>query len=545
VKIVAIAAGGHHSLALSDSGAVYAWGWNDHGEIGSRAGQCAGGSTACNSTPVLVRGLGTAGVRTTAIAAGFYHSLALLSDGSVWAWGRVGGTSNTGAPGWFAPGQVVGPGATTAIAAGLGHSLYLQGGKIWGFGDDNHGELGDGHSVPSLSPVQTRGFPSWLSVTGLWSGLGARSFAATNDDELWAWGNDIEGELGHGIANAGSYTSGLPRLDFWSSPTVSLAAGVAQNLSAQADGSVWAWGGNWTGQLGDGTLLARTLPIPVHGLPAIVQVAAGGGHALARARDQRVWSWGSNGNAEVGNGGMVGFVNTPVQLGGLPPVTFVAAGPSHSLVVASDSTVWGWGLNDNGQVGVGLRADLWDQCMCVPTPVQIPGLSGITATAAGLQHSFALRNDGTVWAWGNNYLGQLGIGPPFNGSIPPTQIPGLTGIVAIASSPRAGYAVGSDGSVWAWGSNDVGQLGIGTISDRVALPVRVPIPAGVRIVGISAGGNHVLARDSSGSLWAWDGNWSGQLGDGTAQNRLLPERAPFISGVRVFAAGQNHSVAAN
>jgi alpha-tubulin suppressor-like RCC1 family protein len=240
--------------------------------------------------------------------------------------------------------------------------------------------------------------------------------------------------------------------------------------------------------------------------------------------------WGANISCEVGDG-----TNTPrhvpVQVQGLSGVTALAESGNHSLAVASDGTVWAWGDEHYGLDG----GSILTSC----TPVQVQGLTGVVAVAAGANDSFALRGDGTVWAWGWNGFGQLGNGTNTD-SRAPVQVEGLSGVTAIASQGESSLALRSDGTVWAWGANSVGELGNGNTADS-ATAVEVDGLSGV--TAIASNGGESLALASDGTVWAWGYNAFGQLGDGTATNRSTPIHVLGLSGVAAIAAGAEASYA--
>jgi hypothetical protein len=230
------------------------------------------------------------------------------------------------------------------------------------------------------------------------------------------------------------------------------------------DGTVWAWGYNNYGQLGNGTYSNSNVPVQVSGLTGVTAIAWGWWHSLALKNDGTVWAWGYNKQGQLGDGTKTDS-NVPVQVSGLTGVTAIAGSWKHSLALKNDGTVWAWGYNGDGQLGNGTNTNS-------NVPVQVSGLAGITAIAGGYQHSLALKNDGTVWAWGYNGDGQLGNGTNTNSNVP-VPVSGLTGITAIAGGGYHSLALKSDGAVWAWGENYSGQLGNGAWGDNSNFPVQV------------------------------------------------------------------------
>ncbi|HEU5004348.1 MAG TPA: RHS repeat-associated core domain-containing protein, partial [Actinomycetota bacterium] len=227
-----------------------------------------------------------------------------------------------------------------------------------------------------------------------------------------------------------------------------------------------------------------------------------------------------NSSGQLGNNSQTNS-SVPVQVQGLTGVTAIAAGDDHSLGLKSDGTMWAWGDNEAGALGNNSTANSL-------VPIQVPGMSNVIAIAGGDTHTVALKSDGTVWAWGKNASGQLGNGTTAN-SLVPVQVSNLTGAVAIASGGHNSMALKSDGSVWVWGDNSAGQLGNNTTTGS-----SVPVQAS----GISAAGgiaidgdddDHTLAVKSDGTVWAWGSNTNGQLGNNSTTNSLVPIRSNMAS----------------
>jgi alpha-tubulin suppressor-like RCC1 family protein len=315
----------------------------------------------------------------------------------------------------------------------------------------------------------------------------------------------------------------------------SVAAGGNMTLAIKSvDGTVRAWGSG--SFLGTGARsAASSKPVKVILLAGVAQVAAGALQALAR-KDDTVWSWGPNDFGNLGDGTNVTRF-APVQVrnpddpsGFLTGVTAVASTNVSSLALLSDGTVRGWGMNSGGQLCDGTKIDRWRPVPFLDGSDGGGRLGGITAVAEGVAFSMALRDDGTVWTCGANGSGQLGDGTSTE-RLTAVQVAGLTRVVAIAAGNSFGLALLDDGTVRAWGAGASGQLGDGALSSS-SVPVQVADPDDPRgvlggVVAIAAGGGHALALKNDGRVVAWGLNDVGQLGDGSEPYALTPVHVRF------------------
>ena len=339
------------------------------------------------------------------------------------------------------------------------------------------------------------------------------TLALNSNRALWAWGNNVESQLGDGTTTAHTTPAQVLSL----SSVVAIAGGGWYTVVLKSDGTIWAWGLNSNGQIGNGTTTARTIPSQVPGLSGVVAIALGDSHTVVLKTDGTVWAWGNNDDGQLGDGTTTDR-SVPVQVPGLSSVVAITANGWHTVALKSDGTVWAWGSNDGGQLGDATTTNR-------SVPVQVPGLNGVAAIAAGGHHTIALKVDGTVWTWGKNSGGQLGNGTIIDRGTP-AQVSSLSGVAAIAAGGWHTLALKSDGTVWVWGTNRYGNLGDGTTIDR-STPVQVSGLSGV--AAIAAGGWHTLALKSDGTVWGWGLNDHGQLGDGTTIDRHTP--------VQVLGAG--------
>jgi alpha-tubulin suppressor-like RCC1 family protein len=341
-------------------------------------------------------------------------------------------------------------------------------------------------------------------------------------DLLVATGDDGHGQLGNGTTTSTNVMSAVS-----GTGDVTAEGAGASSAFAVQNGALYAWGYNADGELGNGTTNESHLPLPVSGLSSgVTAVTAGLRHALA-LKDGIVYAWGYNGPGELGNGTFdYAPHTTPAPVIGLSGVTAIAAGDYHSLAL-QDGAVYGWGWNDVGELGQ--NGDSSSQCL----PVLVTGMNeGVTAIAAGSYFSMAIKN-GAVWGWGANDYGQLGNGASTYAQSSPVQVTGLnSGVTAIAAGYQHALAV-SNGVVYAWGRNYYGELGNGAWSSRY-VPVLVGGLPG-NIVAVAAGYGSSYALSSDGRLWAWGNGGAGQLGKGddawynTPQELLAPAGYRFAS----------------
>jgi hypothetical protein len=351
-----------------------------------------------------------------------------------------------------------------------------------------------------------------VAVAGIASG-GFAGYALLTSGHVWAWGDDLEGQIGDGgawnISAAPIEISGLSRI-------VAIAAGANTAYAVQSGGAVLAWGDNSQDELGAAAYSRREKPQRIHAPGGIVAIAAGGWSAYVLRRDGTVWAWGDDGLGQLGTAGPLPRA-TPGRVQHLRGVIAIAAGEGDGYALRRDGTVWAWGDASLGQLGTrrcgpepsAKRGDR--ECPPPGVPVEIQGLLGAIAIAAGADTGYALRRDGSVWAWGDDSFGALGspIGKQF--AEQPTRVRGLADVVAIAAGSDTAYAVLRDGSVWAWGRGIDGELGDGDTTNR-AVPTRVLTRAPVRQV--EGGGAMAYALDRHGHVWAWGSGLYGQLGNG-------------------------------
>lgn len=303
------------------------------------------------------------------------------------------------------------------------------------------------------------------------------------------------------------------------------------------DGEVYTCGNNDYGQLGDGTIIAKTTPIQVAGLSNITAVAAGIYFSLALRDDSTVWAWGDNEVGQLGDstGGFGQYSTIPVQVKNLSNIVAISAGHFHALALGDNGTVWAWGANYNFLLGVS------DTSLYGFIPKQVLNITNATMVKAGGGHSLVLTEDCEVWGWGGNRMGQLGNDTILETNIP-VQVTGVSNCVSIAVGNSHSLALRSDGTVWAWGENNSAQLGNGQMGGWSTFPINTLIQD---VVQISAGWMHSFAIKDDETAWGWGKNNSGELGQGTTPLAVLTPKQVLLSGVQAIAGADWHSIALN
>ncbi len=362
------------------------------------------------------------------------------------------------------------------------------------------------------------------------------------DGSVWTWGRNNHGQLGDGTES----NSSLPvqvkntEADGYISDIEAVTAGRFHTVAIMSGGTVWTWGSNSSGQLGDWTTEDRSTPVQVKGpggqghLSGIIAVSAGWSHTVALSENRNVWAWGSNLHGQLGNG-TNNNSNVPVLVkdadgeGSLSDVIAIAAGRHHTLALKDDGTVWAWGSNEYGQLG-----DATNDSTNKPVQVRGPGgqghLSVAIAISAGCFHSIALREDGNVWTWGLNEYGQLG-DDTVEDKNTPIVVKGSGGVeylgsvVGIAAGGAHCVVLKADGTLWTWGWNEYGQLGNNsTINSSTPVVVRDSEGQLVHegVVICAAGGYHTIMQDEQMRAWSFGRNRYGQLGNGTQEDSSKP-----------------------
>lgn len=323
---------------------------------------------------------------------------------------------------------------------------------------------------------------------------------------LWAWGNNSVGQLGNGTTTNRNVPTNIGTASDWKT----VAIGTNHTVALKMDGSLWAWGDNQTGELGDGTTINKNIPVQIGTAKDWQMVAAGNQYTVALKTDGTLWAWGDNYFGELGDGTSIGK-KIPVQIGTAKDWQTITVGYYHTIGVKTDGTLWAWGGNDSGQLGDGTTTKSYTQ-------KKIGTATDWKTVTAGDSHTIAIKTDGTLWAWGKNTYGELGSGTTTVSYIP-TKIGTSTDWKDVNSEGSHTIAIKTDGTLWAWGNNFYGELGNGT-TIKSLFPIQ--IGSANNWQAVSAGRDHTVALKTDGTLCTWGYNSSGQLGDATNADKNVP-----------------------
>jgi alpha-tubulin suppressor-like RCC1 family protein len=451
------------------------------------------------------------------IAAGLKHTIACKTNGTIWSWGNnvdgqlgLGDTSNR-----YTPVQIGIDSDWSKIKAGPLHTTVLKTNKtIWLWGDNSYGQLGFGDTDDRNRPNQLGGIPNPHPA------LTATLTSLSQIDLSWSDTND-ENEF-QILRNGELLITQSANTVAYSDTTVISNTSYSYRIKAVNNaGEIFSLAASLNvidANIGNSAVV-NSFPTP--GLDSDWSViAAGRGnyghHTLAIKDNGTLWSWGYNDYGQLGLGYSYPIpITIPNQIGSDSDWSDISAGDRHSLARKSNGTIWGWGYNNDGQLGDGTNTTRI-------LPRQIGTKSDWANVSAGGNnsgsHSVAIKTNGTIWSWGNNDYGQLGLGDSGTDKETPTQ----TGIDSDWSDIVAGtihtFALKTNGTIWAWGANNYGQLGDGTVTNR-----NTPMQIGNASDGsvISAGDNS-LVRKNNGTLWVWGLNDKGQLGLGDTNIKYTP-----------------------
>ncbi|UQZ85942.1 Regulator of chromosome condensation (RCC1) repeat protein [Paenibacillus konkukensis] len=332
------------------------------------------------------------------------------------------------------------------------------------------------------------------------------SLALKSDGTVWAWGDNASGKLGDGTTAEKLTPNQVPSLN----NVIDIAAGSNHSMALKSDGTVWAWGSNQYGQLGDGTKVNKKTPTQIPSLNSVISIAASGSNSYALKSDGTLWVWGTGSN-KTGLGTATGNNTVPVRVHNVTNIVKFAVGYGHASATSQDGTIWMWGDGANGQIGDGAMEHR-------PEPVIID-FPNAAMVEPGSIATLGLKTDGTVWNWGACLASEI-VECSSSSIKVPTQKAGIDNVSFVSSNGGRAAVIKNDGTLWAFGNNTSGYLGIGqqTNNSSYKTPHQVVTSDLVTpltgVKSVEVGQSHSLAIKNDGTVWSWGRNAEGQLGTG-------------------------------
>jgi alpha-tubulin suppressor-like RCC1 family protein len=525
-----VSSGGAHTSAIKTDGTLWIWGFGNAGRLGN------GVTTGGISTPVTTFAGGT---NWKQVSAGYYHTAAIKTDGTLWTWGfgndgRLGNGVTTG--------NISTPVTTFAggtnwkqVSSGNRHTAAIKtDGTLWTWGYGYNGRLGNAVTTNVSTPVTTfAGGTNWKEV----SSGNSHTAAIKTDGTLWTWGNGSYGRLGDNTTtNKSTPVTTFAGGTNWKQ----VSSGFFHTAAIKTDGTLWTWGTGTNGRLGRfsfGTNIVTPITTFAGGTnwadtattepEDLYTLSAGYSHTAAIKTDGTLWTWGYGSNGRLGNAVTTGNISTPVTtFSGGTNWKQVSSGNKHTAAIKTDGTLWTWGYGSNGRLGNATATGN------ISTPVTtFSGGTNWKQVSAGYYHTAAIKTDGTLWTWGNGFFGQLGNAEISTKSTPVTTFAGGTNWKQVSSGFFHTAAIKTDGTLWTWGLGNDGRLGNATAGfTRISTPVTT-FAGGTNWKQVSSGGSHTAAIKTDETLWTWGTGFNGPLGTNDVTDRSTP--------VTTFAGGTN------
>ncbi len=514
-----IAVGFSHTCTITQQGQLLCWGYNQNGQLGD-------GTRSRRNTPRIIGN----DTHWRFVSAGSIHTCALKDDDSLWCWGdnRYGQLGVGENEAQLIPKQVLDPNHWHAVSVGKNHTCAIKADdSLWCWGRNNYGQIGANvdslHENLYFTPNPVLPKDSWQEV----SSGSFHSCGIQTDGSLWCWGNNESGQIGDGT----NENRNLPAKIMPGSKWKKVSAGSDHSCGIQADGSLWCWGNNRFATLGDGTLTDREAPTLIDKNNEWVTISAGNYVTCGITKEGKLWCWG------YGHWGLFSprqsYATHPKEV--IPPKKNlgtwlnVALKKDHICAISSKNHLFCWGLNSSGQIGNG-------HDYAIRQPVLVAKESDwkdIATSAAQCSHTCGIKSDRSLWCWGKNSDGQLGLGNYIFQQHPVPIAQGRTWQSIALARHTCGILL--DGSLWCWGINEHYQLGTGDKTIRL-LPTRISDADTWNTVATNF--NYSCGVKTDHSLWCWGELFSKT--DGRAEIALKSPQKLADGEWKTLSAGQNH-----
>jgi len=587
---IQVSAGQRHTVAITRSGELFAWGANANGRTGL-------GISATTSTNVPTR-IGTDS-NWLQISTGDAHTMAIRTDGTLWAWGhningRLGIGTGTGSGNQTTPIQVGTESNWSLVSAGVNHTMGIRtDGTLWAWGTRSNGRLGFSGAGSQNLPIQVGTDSNWVLVSAGNTHTLAITRSQTEsffriifnrqrsgavrilvsfltgeitENEIILGGNNTvpvgnQWWVGWNRApsriNERSFSTvrpgaiSLSGFEFSSGTVANTPVGDPLQLEIFKIPICWyatffpfdvdysfsfAWGDNAQGRLGIGSTVSQSSPVQVGNDSDWALLSAGNQHTMGIRTDGTLWAWGNGSNGRLGNGSTSSLNNIPTRIGNDSDWSLVSAGSLNTMGIRTDGTLWAWGSRSGGMIGDG-GSTSGNQT----TPTQVGTDSDWSLVSVGGQHIMGIKTDGTLWAWGFNSQGQFGNGSTSGNQTTPIQVGTDSNWLQVSAGGAHTMGIRTDGTLWGWGSRVNGRLGVGGSTGNQTTPIRVGTDSDWSLV--SAGDLHTMGI-RSGELFAWGSRVSGRLGIGgsTSGNQTTPVRVGTDSDWSLVSAGDSHTM---
>ena len=529
-----LAAGNYHTCGIKSDDTLWCWGQDSAGALGNGAG-------IDSNIPVAVTGGGT----WKDVSAGRDFACGIKSDDTLWCWGSdsFGKLGNGAVVGNQPdPYAISGGGSWKQVSINYSHACAIKSDDTaWCWGLDSAGELGNGAGTSSTSPTAVTGGHTWKLIAAGYN----HTCAIKSDDSMWCWGNDYYGSVGTGGGDADPNQQN-PVTVSGGGTWKSVSGGWYSSCGVKTDGSLLCWGGDiWYGLQANGSGGNQYVPTAISGGGTWTSVSMKNYHACAVRTNGSLSCWGTDEYNQLGNGDQNDLYKTsPTASTSASTWKALSSGGSdqfatqsgQACAIRSDDTIWCWGSNDQGQLGIGTTGGF----RATPTSLSGGGTWKQVSTSNSI-HTCAIKSDDTAWCWGNDSSGQLGNGATTGTQSAPSAVSGGGTWKKITAGYIMSCGIKSDDTLWCWGSDVTGQLGNGAPSSDQISPVS--IDGGSTWKDISSSNQVTCGIKSDNTLWCWGSDFAGQLGNGAAitANQTSPSAVTGGSAWKSVSVGSSYT----